>query len=99
MIIAPRRSEEITSGGVPSTRYAAFLEGLETTVNALIADTDAYTVTNVTTDRIFDANQAAGDITASPTQAEVENIRDSVLKLADIVGTLVADLKGKEVVT
>ncbi|MGI9251410.1 MAG: hypothetical protein ACR2PR_09445 [Pseudohongiellaceae bacterium] len=51
-----------------------------------------YTPTNVTTDRAFDANAAAGAITNPPTQAEVENIRDAVLELADVLGTLIDDL-------
>lgn len=54
-----------------------------------------YTPSNVTTDRAFDANAAAGAITSPPTQAEVENIRDAVLELADVVGTLIADFQGK----
>lgn len=51
-----------------------------------------YTPTNGTADRAFDANAAAGTISATPTQAEVENIRDAVLELADVVATLVSDL-------
>lgn len=52
-----------------------------------------YTVTNDTTDRTFDANAAAGAISSPPTQAEVENIRDAVLELADVVATLIKDLR------
>lgn len=51
-----------------------------------------YTPTGGSTDRTFDANAAAGSISNPPTQAEVENIRDAVLELADVVATLVSDL-------
>lgn len=54
---------------------------------------DAYTITNDATDRTFNANRAAGAISSPPTQAEVENIRDSVLELADVVATLIKDLR------
>ena len=53
---------------------------------------ETYTITNATEDRTFDANAAAGAITNPPSQGEVENIRDSVLEIADIVGTLINDL-------
>lgn len=98
MIIAPRRGEAVTLAGIPGTRFAVFMEDLETTVNRLTANTDEWVTVNVTTDRGFDANQAAGDITATPTQDEVENIRDAVLELADNVGTLIADLKSSGVI-
>lgn len=55
--------------------------------------TQTYTVTNPATDRAFDANEAAGAISNPPTTAEVENIRDAVLELADVVGTLIVDLR------
>lgn len=52
-----------------------------------------YTITNDATDRTFDANAASGAISSPPTQAEVENIRDAVLELADVVATLIRDLQ------
>jgi hypothetical protein len=57
-----------------------------------------YTVNNHTTARTMDADDAAGAISASPTQAEVENIRDAVLALADTVGTLITDLASREII-
>ena len=62
------------------------------------AVTDAYTITNEVATRTLDANDAAGAISATPTQGEVENIRDAVLVLADVVGTLIEDLKAKGIV-
>lgn len=62
-----------------------------------VANVD-YTPTNVATVRTFDANDAAGAISASPTQAEVENIRDAALVLSDVVGTLIADLQARGVI-
>jgi hypothetical protein len=50
-----------------------------------------YTITNSATDRTFDCDAAAGAISASPTQAEVENIRDALLELADVVATKLND--------
>ena len=67
---------------------------------ALAALTDSapsYTITNDATDRVFDANSAAGAITNPPTQAEVENIRDAVLEQADVLATVVNDLANKNV--
>lgn len=67
------------------------------TVNGLLDSDPTYTVTNGATDRSFDANAAAGAITNPPSQAEVENIRDAVLELADVVGTLIGDLQDENV--
>lgn len=68
------------------------------TLAVLNAVTDAYTVTNEATTRTLDADDAAGAISATPTQAEVENIRDAVLVLADFVGTLAEDLKAQSII-
>ena len=43
--------------------------------------------------KLLDADNAAGAISAIPTQAEVENIRDAVLEIADVLGTLIADFQ------
>lgn len=64
-------------------------------LSVVITGAQTYAAANVVTDRAFDANEAAGSISASPTQAEVENIRDAVLELADVVGTLIADLRAR----
>lgn len=58
----------------------------------------AYTPTNDATDRSWDADAAAGAITSPPTQAEVENIRDAVLELSDVMATLVSDLQARGVI-
>lgn len=68
------------------------------TLATLDAVTDAYTVTNGSTDRAFDADAAAGAISNPPTQAEVEGIRDALLEVADVLGTLISDLKAAGVV-
>ncbi len=56
----------------------------------------AYTPTNVSTDRAFDAN--AGTLTASAVYAQGESqaISDAVSELADVVGTLISDLQSKK---
>ena len=67
---------------------AAFLTGLPT-----------YSITNDGTDRTFNADSAAGTITGpNPTQAEVENIRDAVLEIADVLATIIRDLANKSIV-
>jgi len=65
-------------------------------INEIASDSPDYTLSNVTTDRVLDADAAAGAISATPTQAEVEALRDAVLQLADVVGTLAADLQVKK---
>ena len=64
---------------------------------SLLDSLPAYTITNDSTDRTFDANAAAGAITSPPTQAEVENIRDAVLEIADVLATAINDLATKDV--
>lgn len=57
----------------------------------------AYSISNDGTDRTFNADAAAGTITNPPTQAEVENIRDAVLELGDVVATVIRDLGNKSI--
>ena len=93
-IIVPNRGNPLVDDeGRPNIRFSDVLEDLADTVNTLVVNIDEYTPTNVTADRAFDANAAAGSITSPPTQAEVENIRDAVLELADVLGTLIEDLQ------
>jgi len=73
------------------------LDTLESGFNSLVDGTPLYSPSNDVTLRILDANAAAGAISASPTQAEVENIRDAVLKLADFASTMARDLGVKGV--
>ena len=55
-----------------------------------------YNISNDSTLRTLDADDAAGAITTPiVAPAEVENIRDAVLVLADYVATLTRDLKNK----
>jgi hypothetical protein len=87
-----------SSGGALGTVFAARNSEVEVGSGAItnkINDQIAqdYTVTNGTDDRSFDANAAAGAISGTYTQAEIENIRDAVLELADVVGTVIGDLE------
>lgn len=50
-----------------------------------------YAASNVTADRTFDANAAAG-------AADLAALKVIVEELADVVGTLIADLREKKVV-
>ena len=69
---------------------AVNLDNLGTMADLDIINED-YTVNNLSTQRTLDCDDAAGSISATPTQAEVENIRDAVLVLADVVGQLITD--------
>lgn len=79
----------LTGGGtIASSRSFA----IDTSVVIDKSGISSYSFLNLSTDRAFDANAAAGSISSPPTQAEVENIRDAVLEIADVVGTLITDL-------
>ena len=104
MIIPPNRQDQIVEDGRESPRFAEVIEALVEDVNtmdatnaavaanavniaanaagiaAITAANDAYEVTNVTTDRTYDAD--------STTTAEV----------ADVLGTLIADLQAAGVI-
>ena len=56
-----------------------------------------YVISNDGTVRTLNADDAAGAISVAPTQAEVENIRDAVLTLADFVATNNRDLQNKDI--
>ena len=56
-----------------------------------------YVISNDGTVRTLNADDAAGTISAAPTQAEVENIRDAILTLADFVATNNRDLQNKDI--
>ena len=56
-----------------------------------------YVISNDGTVRTLNADDAAGTISVAPTQAEVENIRDAVLTLADFVATNNRDLQNKDI--
>jgi len=61
-------------------------------------NSNAYNLSNVTENRTLSANEAAGTISASPTQSEVENLRDTLLSMADVLGTIINDLKTKGII-
>jgi hypothetical protein len=56
-----------------------------------------YVISNDGTLRTLNADDAAGAISPAVTQAEVENIRDAVLLLADFVATMNRDLQNKDI--
>jgi len=75
------------------------LDTLESGFNSLVTGTPLYTPSNDVTKRSFNANAAAGAISATPTQAEVENIRDAVLGQADVIATVIRELGIKSVLS
>lgn len=79
-------------------RNAAAVSGVTGTLAALDAVTESYSVSNNTTVRTLDASAADGSISAIPTQAEVENLRDALITLLDYVATLSSDLKGENII-
>ena len=56
-----------------------------------------YTISNDGTVRTLNADDAAGVISATYTQAEIENIRDAVLVIGDVLSTVIRDLINKDV--
>jgi hypothetical protein len=82
--------------GTDATR-AITPDALEASIYNIVDSSPTYTPTNAATDRSWDANAAAGAISSPPTQAEVENIRDSLLELSDVVATQATDLQAKNV--
>ena len=63
----------------------------------LLDSPPTYTLSNDTTDRSFNANRAAGTISNPPTKAEVENLRDAILELADVEATHIRDMASKTI--
>jgi len=57
-----------------------------------------YTATNVTTDRSFDANAGALTASAGYVQTEAQQVSNAVAELADVLGTLIADLRARGIV-
>ena len=66
-------------------------------LDSLLDSLPNYTISNDGTDRTFNADSAAGAITNPPTQAEVENLRDTTLEIADILATVIRDLSNKDI--
>ena len=56
-----------------------------------------YTISNDGTVRSINADDAAGAISATYAQAEIENLRDAILTLADFVCTNNRDLQDKDI--
>ena len=95
------QGEKLDLIGVTQTVDLDTIES-ETTANtsalaSLLDNLPAYSVTNDGTDRTFSADAAAGAITNPPTQAEVENLRDTLLEIADVLATVIRDLRNKDV--
>ena len=67
----------------------------KTKIEAIATGSPTYTLSNDGTVRTLNADDAAGTISVSPTQAEVENIRDAVLVQGDVQATVIRDLKAK----
>jgi hypothetical protein len=67
----------------------------KTAIDLIATGSPAYIITNDTTKRVMDADAAAGAISVSPTQAQVENLRDSQLNSDDVLSTMQKDLKAK----
>ena len=76
------------------------LDTIESQISLIATGSPDYDISNDGTDRSFNADAAAGAI-STPTvlPAEVENIRDAVLELADVLSTLIRDLKDKGILS
>ena len=85
-------SQDVNLDTVESQAQAA-TDSLASLLNSL----PNYSISNDGTDRTFNADSAAGAITNPPTQAEVENLRDTVLEIADVLATVIKDLSNKDI--
>ena len=80
-----------------SITQAVDLDDMESKINAIATASPNYSISNDGTVRTLNADDAAGAISASPSQAEMENLRDAILALADFVATMNRDLQSKGV--
>ncbi len=69
------------------------------TLSALLNSLPAYTLSNNTTDRTLNANAAAGSISGTYVQSEIENLRDAQLGSDDTLATLIQDLTDKGLIS
>jgi len=95
-VVEATADEVVTLGGTVAANTVSSAANTAS-LAALLNSLPAYSISNDGTDRAFDANAGAGSITNPPTQAEVENIRDALLELADVVATAIRDLAAKSV--
>ena len=70
-----------------------------TALAALLDSLPDYTITNDGTQRSLNADSAAGAISDPPTQAQVENLRNSQLVSDDVLATLLRDLGDKGIIS
>ena len=83
-------SQEVNLDKVEAQAAAATLS-LADLINSL----PDYNISNDGTVRTLNADDADGAISVAVTQAEVENIRDAVLVIGDVLSTVIRDLKNK----
>ena len=82
-------SQEVNLDTVEAQAAAA-----TTALADLSAILGSYSISNDGTDRTLNADDAAGAISATYVQAELENVRNAVLGLADVVATFIRDTRG-----
>ena len=82
-------SQEVNLDTVEAQAAAA-----TTALADLSAVLGSYSISNDGTDRTLNADDAAGAISATYVQAEIENVRNAVLGLADVVATFIRDTRG-----
>lgn len=56
-----------------------------------------YTISNDGTVRTLNADDAAGAISVGYVAAEIENLRDAILVIGDVLSTVIRDLKNKQI--
>jgi hypothetical protein len=60
-------------------------------IDPIATGSPTYLITNDSTSRVLNANAAAGAISATYVQAEIENLRDAILSLSDVEATHIRD--------
>jgi len=83
-------SQEVNLDTVEAQAAAA-----TTAIADLLNSLPDYNISNDGTVRTLNADDAAGTISATYAQAEIENIRDAVLVIGDVLSTVIRDLKNK----
>jgi prophage tail gpP-like protein len=73
------------------------LDDVEAKIDKIATGEPTYVVFNGSTSRVLNANSGDAAISATYVAAEIEGIRDALLKLQDVVGTLLPDLATKDI--
>lgn len=95
MIVPPKRNEPIVTGQSPTQRMSAFMEELARVVNENETQSDANTTAVTALTDTADRRYLESNVTTDRT-FDADTV--AVAELADIVGTLIKDLRAAGVI-